>query len=110
MNNTINNNNTSDLAHNNTTKNLNIHLYNDKDLPKLSIININIRSFYHNIESLIDYIIKLNNIDIIALTETWLGNDDYPQLYLNNYECFSQNRIKKLKLGGGVLLIFITKT
>ena len=35
MNNTINNNNTSDLAHNNTTTNLNIHLYKYIDYPTI---------------------------------------------------------------------------
>ena len=48
MNNTINN--------NNTTKNLNIHIYYDIHYPKLSIININLRSFNHNIESLVLFI------------------------------------------------------
>ena len=93
MNNMKNNDNTSDLSHNNNINNMNIHTYNNIDYPKLSIMHFNIRSFNHNVESLIVCIDRLNNIDIIAITETWLGKDDYPNLYLNNY--FSQNRIKK---------------
>ena len=82
---------------------MNIHTYNNIDYPKLSIMHFNnsiynkfyICSFNHNVESLIVFIDQLNNIDIIDLTETWLGKDDYPNLYFNNYECYSQNRIKK---------------
>ena len=62
------------------------------------------------VESPIVFIDQLNNRDIIALTETWLGKDDYPNLYFNNYECFSQNRIKKNKKRGGGVLLFIKKT
>ena len=42
MNNTINNDNTSDLSHNN---NINILAYNNIDYAKLSIMHFNIRSF-----------------------------------------------------------------
>ena len=91
MNNTINNENTSDLSRNN---NININTYNNIDYHKLSIMHFNIRSFNHNVESLIVFIEQLNNIDMIAITETWLGKYDYPNLYFNNYECFKQNRIK----------------
>ena len=70
MNNTINNYNISDLSHNKNTNNMNINTYNNINYPKLSIMHINIRSFNHNVESLIVFIDQLNNIDIIALTET----------------------------------------
>ena len=80
MNITINNYNISDLSHNKNTNNMNINTYNNINYPKLSIMHINIRSFNHNVESLIVFIDQLNNIDIIALTETWLGKDDYPNL------------------------------
>ena len=90
MNNTINNDNISDLSHNNNINNMNIHTYNNIDYSTLSIMHFNIRSFNHNVESLILFIDQLNNIDIIALTETWIGKYDYPNLYFNNYECFSQ--------------------
>ena len=50
MNNTINNNNTRSLTHNDTCKNLNIYIYYDIDYIKLSIMYINIRNFNHNYE------------------------------------------------------------
>ena len=50
------------LSHNNNTNNINIHTYNNIDYHKLSIMHINIRSFNHNVESLIVFIDQLNNI------------------------------------------------
>ena len=51
MNNTINNDNTSDLSHYNNINNMNIHTYSNIDYHnRLSIMNFNICSFNHNVE------------------------------------------------------------
>ena len=75
MNNTINNNNTSELIHNNTIIHLNKHTYNDIDYTKLYICHFNIRSFNHNIESPIVFIEQLNNMTLLATIDSVLIYD-----------------------------------
>ena len=91
---------------------LNIDEYNEihyKD-TSLSMILLNIRSFNKNINKLLIFIDNLTHKpDIIILTETWLTDKDYPDIYFPNYNIFIKNRILSNKKRGGGVLILVSK-
>ena len=47
--------------------------------------------------------------NIIILTETWLTDKDYPDIYFPNYNIFIKNRILSNKKRGGGVLILVSK-
>ena len=60
----------------------------------LSMILLNIRCFNTNINKLLIFIDNLTHKpDIIILTEKWLTDKDYPDIYFPNYNIFIKNRI-----------------
>ena len=54
---------------------------------KLSILHLNIRGVSNKFDALKDYFNPLDNkFTIIALTETWLNNDDYDNFEIPGYK------------------------
>ena len=81
-------------------KNENIH-------EKFSLLHLNIRSISNKFDSLKKLIDALHiPFQIIALTETWLNDNNMDCFAMNNYEYFGSNRPEKR--GGGVGLCFKT--
>ena len=75
---------------------LNIDEYNEIHYKgiSLSMILLNIQSFNKNINKLLICIDNLTHEPyIIILTETWLTDKDYPDIYFLNYNIFIKNRI-----------------
>ena len=67
-------------------------------------LNVNVRSIKKNLSKLESLILSFNDTpDILCLTETWLNDEDDPELYLvNGYtQVKSKNRSTK---GGGVMI------
>ena len=91
---------------------LNIDKYNEihyKD-TSLSMILLNIRIFNTHINKLLICIDNLTRKpDIIILTEIWLTDKDYPDIYFPNYNIFIKNRILSNKNRGGAVLILVSK-
>ena len=68
------------------------------------------KSFNKNINKLLICIDNLTRKpDIIILTETWLTDKDYPDIYFPNCNIFIKNRILSNKKRGGGLLILVSK-
>ena len=72
-------------------------------LTNFSIIHFNCRSLASNFSKLKNSIKALGlQFDVIALSETWLSNDDSDNFNINGYTTFPCSRVNKK--GGGVAL------
>lgn len=70
---------------------------------ELSIFYVNIRSVRHKFDMFLDYLNSLNHkFSIIALTETWLKNEETSMYNIPGYSAEHQNRDSKN--GGGICL------
>lgn len=80
-----------------------LHMDNDLNNNPYSILHVNMRSCKANQQELENYL-NLSSIDfsIVALTETWLSDDEACLYNIPNYSHFSCNR--QDKRGGGVSL------
>ena len=67
----------------------------------LSIIHLNIRSMWKNINKLKDFLQAYPKFSIIAVSETWLDSDKIADVQLEGYELFTVNRQGR---SGGVAL------
>ena len=64
----------------------------------LSIIMLNICSFNKHVNKLKGYLSCFTiNFNIIILTETWLTENDFVQIYFEHYSIFQLNRVCNLK-------------
>lgn len=81
--------------------------FNENILDKLSMISLNARSVNNKSTSVCDLIVS-NNVDLLALTETWLGTKTdkavISEIKPDSYEILQVPR--KDKRGGGVALIY----
>jgi len=69
----------------------------------MSLLHVNIRSLRNKFDSFLDYINLLNYpFSIIALTETWLNNNDTEYYVIPGYKLITVNRDGRL--GGGVCM------
>lgn len=68
----------------------------------LSVIHINSRSIWKNIDKIKQLLQPLCKFSIIAVSETWLDNDKISEVQIEGYELFTVNR--QGKRGGGVAL------
>jgi len=80
-----------------------LHMDNDLNNNPYSILHVNMRSCKANQQELENYL-NLSSIDfsVVALTETWLSDDETCLYNIPNYSHFSCNR--QDKRGGGVSL------
>ena len=70
---------------------------------KLSILHLNIRSVRNKFDALKDYLNSLDNkFTIIALTQTWLNNNDYDNFEIPGYKSTKLQR--QNKIGGGICI------
>ena len=70
---------------------------------KLSILHLNIRSVRNKFDALKNYLNSLDHkFTIIALTETWLNNNDYDNFEIPGYK--STKLLRQNKKGGGICI------
>ena len=78
-----------------TIDDYNTIISNENDL---SIILLNICSFNKHVNTLKEYLICFTiHFNIIILTETWLTENDFVQIYFEQYSIFQLNRVCNLK-------------
>ena len=74
------------------------------NMEGFSVIHFNSRSLYSNFSKIKHYLQQFKNrFSVIAISETWLRNDNEFQGVLDGYEMFWQNRVNKME--GGVALL-----
>lgn len=78
----------------------------DENNSYLFVININIRSYWSNIDALESFLSALKTIpDVIVLTETWLNDNNVSTCFIEGYsEPYYTNRLTNGGRGGGVLI------
>ena len=70
---------------------------------KLSILHLNLRSVSNKFDALKNYLNSLNRkFTIIALTETWLNDNDYDNFKIPGYK--STKLFRQNKIGGGICI------
>ena len=68
---------------------------------KLSFLRLNIRSIRNKFDALINYLNSLDHkFSIIALTETWINNNDGDNFEIPGYN--STKLVRQNKIGGGI--------
>ena len=74
----------------------------------LSMLNVNIRSVYKNIDSLKDFLHTCDiHFNVIGISETWLKDQPHEYFRLDGYNMEAQNRPEK---GGGGVCLFVDDT
>lgn len=83
--------------------NVKLSVINNNDLLRFALINV--RSIKNKTESIVDLVLD-KKIDVLALTETWLGNDDNHVIAECTPPGFRFDHVPRGYRGGGVGLLY----